>query len=144
METTRPVASVTAGGVVGPALVALGTGAAACYVAIEEPGAGSWFPSCPFYTLTGHWCPGCGLTRAFHAAFHGRFLQAFGYNACWPVIAALVIGAWLAWLMPRLGRRTPRWPAAAPTWSWVAFGVLVVAFTVARNLPISPLSSLAP
>ena len=29
----------------------------------HDPAEGG-YPACPLYTLTGYWCPGCGLTRA--------------------------------------------------------------------------------
>src|SRR6476659_2635703 len=37
-------------------------------------------PPCPYLTLTGLACPGCGLTRATHFLLHGDFARAFAYN----------------------------------------------------------------
>ena len=36
---------------------------------------------CIFRTVTGLLCPGCGMTHAMAAAFHGNFRQAMYYNA---------------------------------------------------------------
>lgn len=36
---------------------------------------------CPFKTLTGLDCPGCGSQRAVHELLHGNFKAAFSYNA---------------------------------------------------------------
>ena len=39
------------------------------------------FPKCPFLTLTGLKCPGCGSQRAIHALLHLDILSAFQHNA---------------------------------------------------------------
>ena len=43
---------------------------------------------CPFRLATGLPCPGCGLTRAFVATAHGRFMDAFAYNLFGPLLFA--------------------------------------------------------
>ena len=42
--------------------------------------AGSPFPPCLFRLLTGHYCIGCGLTRALHALVHGDLPRALSMN----------------------------------------------------------------
>jgi len=37
--------------------------------------------NCPFRSITGLDCPGCGLTRAFIAICHANFAEAFRLNA---------------------------------------------------------------
>ena len=44
-------------------------------------------PPCPYRTLTGLACPGCGLTRCVHALLHGEFAIAFSYNP-WVFVGA--------------------------------------------------------
>ena len=39
-----------------------------------------FFPACPFHTLTGLYCPGCGSQRSFSSLLHGNILQALQYN----------------------------------------------------------------
>ena len=39
------------------------------------------FPGCPFRSLTGLLCPGCGSQRAVHDILHLRMGQAFKHNA---------------------------------------------------------------
>lgn len=43
-------------------------------------------PLCLFRYGSGIDCPGCGLTRAFVAFFHGDFLKAIRFNAMAPVL----------------------------------------------------------
>lgn len=61
------------------------------------------FPRCPFLTLTGYQCPGCGTLRGIHSLLHFRFRDAWGYNpflvVSIPLITALA-------LFPRFRRST--------------------------------------
>jgi uncharacterized protein DUF2752 len=54
--------------------------------ALVPPGWVEGIPLCLFHYLTGWDCPGCGLTRAFFALFHGNFSQAIRFNAMAPVL----------------------------------------------------------
>ena len=45
-----------------------------------DPAQFALFPKCPFHTLTGWDCPGCGSQRTIHALLHGEFRQAFFHN----------------------------------------------------------------
>lgn len=46
-----------------------------------NPARESFFVKCPFKTLTGLDCPGCGSQRAIHELLHFNFLNAISYNA---------------------------------------------------------------
>ena len=35
---------------------------------------------CPFYKVTGHFCPGCGMTRAISSLLQGDIKQAWQFN----------------------------------------------------------------
>lgn len=108
------------------------------------PTGAGWLPRCLFHRLTGLACPGCGMTRAAHAALHGRICQAFRFNPLGMlVLPALVIG---------LGLRLPAWLGERPPPFRVAIGPragawligVVVAYGVLRNLPFWPCTLLAP
>lgn len=45
-----------------------------------NPLSGSFLIKCPFKTVTGLDCPGCGSQRALHSLLHGDFRQAFHFN----------------------------------------------------------------
>ena len=66
-------------------------GGGSAFVAAFDPAQLSFLPVCPLYALTGFACPGCGLTRGFHALFHGDWITALDFNALiaiWAVIFA--------------------------------------------------------
>jgi hypothetical protein len=47
---------------------------------------------CLFHRLTGLECPGCGMTRAFHALTHGHVDEALGFNLLsLPLFIALAV-----------------------------------------------------
>src|SRR5882757_3156742 len=61
-------------------LIWLSLAAGAAYIFIFEPGKTGFFPACPFRTLTGFTCPGCGSTRGLHRLLHGDVISAFEFN----------------------------------------------------------------
>jgi hypothetical protein len=107
--------------------------AGAVYVAAVDPSEGGFLP-CPFRTVTGLWCPGCGLTRATHHLLGGDLTTALRFNVfVVPVLLGIVI-AWLSWTLGAAGRTTG-WARRVPTWAYGALATLAVAFAVVRNLP---------
>jgi Protein of unknown function (DUF2752) len=104
------------------------------YVGLDDPTAGGGFLPCPFRTLTGWWCPGCGLTRATHHLLHGDLAQAFRFNAFVVVILAGLLATWLVWLLHCAGRRLA-WVRTIPVWAQCASVAALVLFAVVRNLP---------
>jgi hypothetical protein len=110
--------------------------AAAAYVAIADPNAtGTHLPACPFHTMTGLWCPGCGLTRATHALLRGHIATAFGDNIFFPVFLGAIIVAWLEWASTAVRSRPLGWFVRLPRWAPAAFGVTLLVFGVIRNVP---------
>ncbi len=59
----------------------------------------AWFEHrrslCIIKNLTGHNCPGCGMTRAISSASHGQFRQAFRYNKLVVIVLPLLAYTWL-------------------------------------------------
>jgi hypothetical protein len=108
-----------------------------------DPTKAGFLPVCPLYSLTGFACPGCGLTRGFHALFHGDILTALDYNALLPLFALLIGFAFVSLVYFALrGARIPV-NLLHPNALWV-FMVLLLVFGVTRNLPWYPFSVLFP
>lgn len=111
--------------------------AGAAYVATTDPGDSNGFIPCPYYTLTGLWCPGCGLTRAAHHVLRGDLVQALRYNAFIVVVMVTIAAAWAMWLWRAVMMRPPgRLTAfiAQPKVAGTAIAAMVM-FAVIRNLP---------
>lgn len=121
--------------------VALAGGSAT--VAYFDPSAAHFFPVCPLFALTGLACPGCGLTRGFHALFHGDIITAIDFNALIPVWS--VIFGWVfvsLLLMAIRGKGLKMWPTH-PKFLW-GFMIVLLTFGFLRNLPIYPFTILYP
>jgi len=100
-------------------------------------------PVCPLYALTGFACPGCGLTRGFHALFHGDVITALDFNALIPIWTVFFGYLFISLMLTAVrGRGLP--------WRWISPGMLVgllvllLTFGVLRNLPYYPFNILFP
>lgn len=125
--------------------VALGLAALPCLALlyIRNPEEGGLYPPCLFYALTGLHCPGCGTLRGLHQLLNGNLLAAFGYNP-YTMLALPVLGyAYLAALLLSVaGKKLPTvFLPPALIWGLLA---AVLAFWALRNVPVYPLTVLAP
>jgi len=96
----------------------------------------SFYPRCPFYALTGHYCPGCGATRAIAELLHGHVAAALHFNAAVTLLLPMLLWYfgtmyWTAVLDNRV-----EWPQV-PQWSWRAVLAGVLLFGVARDLALT-------
>jgi Protein of unknown function (DUF2752) len=107
---------------------------------IFNPAEYTIFPFCPFYKITGWYCPGCGGQRAFHALLHGYFSDALCDNFL--IFIILPIAA-LKMFQEFTGKRTMLYKLQN---SYFAYGFLcfLVIFTILRNLPFHPFNLLVP
>jgi hypothetical protein len=118
----------------------LAAAAALSVVAVVDPNEPGHYPTCPFFALTGHWCPGCGSLRALHALAHGDVLGAAARNVLLLAALPLLGWLWLRWVQ-RSWSGAPRPAPAHPAFLWAGL-VVAVAFAVLRNLPAG--AALAP
>ncbi len=162
-ETTAPPARTTArprrsrSGRVQAVAVVAGVAGACAAVLWRDPHVTGNLGVCPLHAVTGLYCPGCGTLRALYDLLHGDMAGALGHNVLTvPVLAVLV--AWAIWtLVPRARADTAsdRHPPLSNSAGgavrsrgrqWVPLAissavlVIFVVFTVARNLPGSPLA----
>jgi hypothetical protein len=121
----------------------LAVGGASVFVWYFNPSASNFFPVCPLLKLTGFACPGCGLTRGFHALFHGDFLTALGFNAMLPIYAAFFGYLFLAMILIAARGRGISFNFFHPAPIWIFLGFSLV-FAVLRNLPYYPFTLLYP
>lgn len=124
------------------------------YVAVVPPTDVAIYPKCQFFQLTGWHCPGCGMTRALHAATNGDWQQAIAYNLLAPLLLPIVVlsvarSLW-SWAWAREHDPDADLPDDPPPsrWKrkylpWVFFGTML-GFGILRNLPFYPFNLLAP
>lgn len=91
------------------------------------------FPRCPFLSLTGFKCPGCGSQRAMHYLLHGDVMAAARMNLLFiPGIIYAGTGFLLSAMEPK------GWEEIQKKWygrnaAWIAF-VIIVVFWIGRNV----------
>lgn len=118
-----------------PYAVLAAVAGAAGYVALIDPNQPGHYPTCPFYAITGYYCPGCGSLRMAHALTHGHVAEAFGRNALTFLTLPVLAYLWVRWaIAARQG--TPLQVKILRPWVIIAFAVVSVVFWVVRNLPV--------
>ena len=114
------------------ALAVLGLSFAA-YMLRETGGAG-WMPGCVFRKVTGLECPGCGMTRATHAALHGRIGDAFQFNPIGMVLLPLaMVGIAIEAIGWVRGKPLP-FRLNPGRWGAIAIGVGLIFWWIGRNV----------
>lgn len=149
MDTVaRPPAppSPTAGppgrrGLGGRAVALAGALGAVAYVGLSDPGAGRGpWPPCPSRAVLGLDCPACGGLRGTHDLLRGDVVGALDHNLLLPALLAVYAYAAVVAFAPLAGRTMP-W-LRPPRWAVVGAAVVLVSFTVLRNLPTPALEFL--
>ncbi|MCE0483356.1 MAG: DUF2752 domain-containing protein [Methylacidiphilales bacterium] len=120
---------------------------ASAFLYAVDPNRHAVYPQCLLYRATGFYCAGCGATRALHALFHGRVLEALHDNALLimglPVLfyfaGSYLLSAWQirAWPQVMVENRTL-------TRRGIAVLLLLLGFMAMRNLPGWPFDQLKP
>jgi hypothetical protein len=118
--------------------------ALAVFLHVADPSGATPFPVCPFYAITGLYCPGCGTLRCLHSLLHADLRGAFGFNAVTVLLTPMLVVAWLSVGIAGIGGRRPPRLWNAPWWTGWAIAVAVGSFWILRNVPLAPFSWMAP
>ena len=119
----------------GPVLAALATVAAFVVVGTVSPYQQGHYPTCPTYALLGLYCPACGGLRAGHDLAHLDLAAAWGMNPLVVLAVPLAVGAWVVWVWRAAsGRPREPVPQRARNRAWIGLAVVLVVFTVLRNV----------
>jgi uncharacterized transporter YbjL len=114
-----------------------------CVVAYFNPVTAGFFPVCPLFATTGIYCPGCGMTRAFHALFQGDIVSALHFNLMVPFYAFIFGYVFISTLLIVLRGRGLNYKVFRPGLMY-CFITIALLFAVLRNIPVYPLTLLAP
>ena len=127
-------------------LAACACGGATAFLYAVDPNRHAVYPQCLLYNATGIYCAGCGATRALYALLHGRVLEALHDNALFVAVLPLILYVTLSHVLAAW--RANAWPRISVdhqlAWRGGALFVLMLAFMLARNLPVSPFDWLRP
>ena len=123
----------TLSGAVWGVIVVMSFVCALVYLYWHDPATAGAYPKCVFRSVTGFWCPGCGLTRGLYACLHGDIFTAIRMNplvfVVAPALAAMVCVARCTSTLKMID---------------VLACVLCLLFWGVRNVPIWPFSLLSP
>jgi hypothetical protein len=99
-----------------------------------DPAKIDFFPKCPFLSLTGWLCPGCGSQRAIHQLLHGNVANAFQYNPLFVSIIPFLLVATLL-NIPRFSHQFPKLKQSvySATSSKIIFTIIIL-FWIIRNI----------
>lgn len=125
--------------------IVVSTLAALLYLRLFDPATPGtrYFPSCPFHTLTGLNCPGCGTLRGLHQLTHGHLITALNHNALMVLSLPFFGYTFVSYaLVVVRGRGLPE-AFVRPVYIKALFWV-VIGFWVLRNIPVYPLTLLSP
>lgn len=111
---------------------------------VVDPSESTSFPVCPFYSVTGLYCPGCGTLRCLHALMHLDLRSALDYNALTVLFVPMLVLAWLSVGLAGIRGREPPRTWSTPRWAGWALGVGFGSFWLLRNAPLEPFSWMAP
>lgn len=109
----------------------------ATYLFIFEPGKTGFFPACPFRTLTGFTCPGCGSTRGLHRLLHGDVVAAFEFNPLMIVALPFLLFALVRYTAAAVTGRPLKVNRLNAKYIWMLF-VVIMSFWVFRNTRFYP------
>lgn len=128
-------------------IIVLAAAAVVCCVLVVlyciDPIRSNLYAPCPFYALTGFYCPGCGSLRALHQLLHGHYTAALDLNPLMVLSLPFLVFALISHALHRRGGCFSVRPPARAFWIWSLLGV-IIAFWIFRNIPVYPFSVLAP
>ncbi|HEX4470456.1 MAG TPA: DUF2752 domain-containing protein [Nocardioides sp.] len=119
----------------GPLVSAATLAAATLALHVRDPHVTHSWGVCPLYALTGIYCPGCGGLRGVNDLTNGHLGQAASSNLLLVLAIPFALVAFARWSYGAWSGREVTPVPALPSGVKTGLIVLVVVFTVARNLP---------
>jgi uncharacterized protein DUF2752 len=103
---------------------------------------GSMYPECPFHALTGLHCAGCGSLRTMSCLAKGDFGAAWGKNKLALLLMPFVLWSFFAYGAKCFKISFPQ-IFIKPIFIWLLLALIII-YTIIRNIPIHPMTLLAP
>lgn len=109
-----------------------------------DPSLNKFFPPCPFFTLTGLYCPGCGSQRALHDILHGHISAAADHNILFVLFLPLILFSAGVTMNNIFNKKKITQRIFNSTAFTLAVLISVILFWIFRNIPVEPFPYLAP
>lgn len=109
----------------------------------EKGGGSQFFARCPFHFATGFHCPGCGSQRAAHDLLHFRIGEAVQHNLMLIVVIVIVLSKAYAMTTKKYAPAY-YYNLGHQSYFTTSLVVLVFAYWILRNIPLTPFTYLAP
>ncbi|MCD4783808.1 MAG: DUF2752 domain-containing protein [Candidatus Eremiobacteraeota bacterium] len=116
---------------------------AAVFLFLFSPFKANIYPPCPFFALTGYFCPGCGSLRGLYKLLHGDVIGALKMNPFMVLMTPYISYYFLSHLMVVIRGRPLPWIFVPGYLIWTLL-VVILLFWFTRNLPYFPFTLLAP
>ena len=108
-----------------------------------NPSEFTFFPKCPFHSITNLYCPGCGSQRAIHDMLHGNIIEGLKHNALILLLALVLIYELIVLLMRSIFKKS-MYNVLHNSKITYAILYLVILFLALRNVNVLPFNFLAP
>jgi hypothetical protein len=108
------------------------------------PAYGKYFPKCLFYSFTGLYCPGCGSQRALAALLHGDITRALRDNLLAMVTLPFLFYSFTILCLNTFSKQQFRNKIFYSPVFVKAVLIIIIVFSIVRNIPSYPFSLLAP
>ena len=112
---------------------------------VFDPATNKYFPGCPFYKLTGLFCPGCGAQRSIHSLLTGNIIAAVHANIllvfCLPFLVVYYAIQTINFIRPRTNIKIN---IVNQIWFIYLCALVVLFYWIARNIPVLEAGFLAP
>jgi uncharacterized protein DUF2752 len=102
-----------------------------------------FFPKCPFYSITGLYCPGCGSQRAIHEIFHGNLWEGLKHNLLFILLFVVLWYQIIIYVLEISGRKIKKNVLHKPLTTY-AILIIIILFWILRNIDMYPFTFLAP
>lgn len=87
---------------------------------------------CPIKTITGYYCPGCGITRLLFSLIKLDFYQAFRYN---PLVFILIILTIIYFILKIFLKMIWKKDLIISQWIYYILIVILIFYGILRNIP---------
>jgi hypothetical protein len=94
------------------------------------------FPPCPFYSITGLKCPGCGSQRAIHYLLNFDIIDAFKENMLLVIaVPYLILGAYFDLITLKTEKQLRIRKMLFGSKAILIILIIVIGFWILRNIP---------